>query len=66
VQQSVVVRARHHHVHVVVPGDEPAVADGTEQGAVGQVVGQSVGAAQRVQLAQDAELDGANLLGCQG
>ena len=31
-QQALIVCKRHHHIQVVVPGDEAAVADGPDQG----------------------------------
>ena len=60
--EPLVVLAGHVDVDVVVPGDEPLVAQGAEQRAVGEEVRQPVGLAHPVQLAQGVQLDLLDLL----
>ena len=52
-QEALVVGARHHHVDVVIPGDEPTVADRADRGAAVDRIGHSDAAAHPVQLGQD-------------
>jgi hypothetical protein len=46
--ETVVVRTGHADVHVVVPGDEPLVADGTQHGACPTVISDVVRLADTV------------------
>ena len=55
--EAVIVRARHHQVDVVVPGDEALVADGAEHGAAGEGIGNAFAGAEFVDAVQQFELD---------
>jgi hypothetical protein len=56
-RESVVVATRHRHVDIVVPRDEPTMADRAKQGAVGEVIAEPVRLANADELPKDAELD---------
>lgn len=47
-----IVFARHLHVHVIIPGDEALMAEGTDECAAGEPVAQVVVAAEAVELQQ--------------
>ena len=53
--ETVVVRTGHADVHVVVPGDEPLVADGTQHGACPTVVSDVVRLTDTVYRQQDLQ-----------
>ena len=52
-QETLIVGARHHHVNVVVPGDEAPVPNRANRGAAVDRVGHSDASAHPVQFSQD-------------
>ena len=56
------IRAGHHDINVVIPWDETFVADGSEQGAIGEGIADPLLPAEVVHIDQDIEQDRLDLL----
>ena len=61
-QEPFKIRAGHHDINVVIPWDETFVADGSEQGAIGEGIADSLLPAEVVHIDQDIEQDRLDLL----
>ena len=51
--KPVIIPSGHGHINIVIPGDKPFVAHGTQQGAAHKIILQAMGFAQPNKLFQD-------------
>ena len=67
--EPLIVRTRDHHVHVIIPGNEALVADGTQKAAVEDAIGDVVlteGAVHHLHDFQHAHLQRTNIVSGHG